>query len=589
MELKSNTIILNVLSATSLLFGLALGGEEEAGHGVISKRQSSNSSTRNSYADLCGRRFHSSTIVGNRIYINGGEIVQNRTASIDTYTDYDNLNYIDISTTWNNSRPALTTETKPDTVVTVKEACAWSDGTDFYQYGGWHNGRTQESFRVWDYDIPGSEWRAVSTGTVNRLASGGCADAPMIRKSYAYGGFQGPRTTSDPWWVANGARYGSPDLIEFDWETKTARNVTTTDLSNGFSGTLDNGLAYVPIGRQGILMDISGRRSSRADGFSQLYSLNEIRLYDIASSTWYSQVTTTVNAADAIPNARVQACLIVQPAADNSSFNIYMYGGSIDDTEDGAYNNMWILSLPSFKWIRVYNVAENNSDIPGARTSHTCQMIGRRQMVVIGGARSAAAHRLCDTKSVFVFDMSALRWKSEYDPSEPAYELPVNITAVIGGDAFGNADASLNRPATWTDEAIQDIFFGNTSDPTATSTPDPSAGSSPPTGAIVGGVVGGLAAISAIVGGLLLMRRRRRRRGRGLQEGRLAAPGQDVSELSAEPALHEIGPGDAGVYELGGDYQGHGLDTEPHSPQVEQVGVEQFMDSTKKPPALGSE
>lgn len=62
-------------------------------------------------------------------------------------------------------------------------------------------------------------------------------------------------------------------MIEFDWETKTARNVTYTDQSNDPTGTVDNGVAYVPVGSQGILVAISGRRSNGVDGFSQLVCL----------------------------------------------------------------------------------------------------------------------------------------------------------------------------------------------------------------------------------------------------------------------------------------------------------------------------
>lgn len=95
----------------------------------------------------------------------------------------------------------------------------------------------------------------------------------MIKKSYAYGGFQNSQTTSDPWLISVWAGYGSSNLIEFDWETKTARNVTYTDQSNDPTGTVDNGVAYVPVGSQGILVAISGRRSNGVDGFSQLVCL----------------------------------------------------------------------------------------------------------------------------------------------------------------------------------------------------------------------------------------------------------------------------------------------------------------------------
>lgn len=296
---------------------------------------------------------------------------------------------------------------------------------------------------------------------------------------------------------------------------------------------------------------------------------------------------------------------MVVPAADNSSYNIYMFGGSSNDNISGSFNDMWVLSLPSFKWIKIRNKASDSAYIPLARTSHTCHLIGKRQMVVIGGARSAAAHKQCNTKSVFVFDLTRLVWRNEFDPNEVAYELPKNITDVIGGDEFGNAVASQNKPDTWTNTAVQDIFFGSdVPQTTASSTaiPDDTTPeeSSTPTGAIVGGVVGGVAALAAIAFGLFFLRRRRRRGPihHSQDDEPKINPNQNAQELNADQtALHELDPENAAVYELGGDYYsrqagGAGeysalneLDAELPSPRTETVdGVERFVEGPKLSP-----
>lgn len=297
---------------------------------------------------------------------------------------------------------------------------------------------------------------------------------------------------------------------------------------------------------------------------------------------------------------------MVVPAADNSSYNIYMFGGSSNDEANGAYNDVWVLSLPSFKWIKIRNKASDSSYIPGARTSHTCHLVGKRQMVVIGGARSAAAHKQCNTKSVFVFDLTTLVWRNEFDPNEVAYELPKNITNVIGGDEFGNAVASKNKPDTWTNTAVQDIFFGSdvpqtTASSTPTSTPDgdTTQESSTPTGAIAGGVVGGVAALAAIAFGLFFLRRRRRRGpAHHSEDDKPKINPHHAQELHADQTpLHELDPENAAVYELGGDYYsrqagGTGeysalneLDAELPSPRTETVdGIEHFVEGPKLSP-----
>lgn len=136
------------------------------------------------------------------------------------------------------------------------------------------------------------------------------------------------------------------------------------------------------------------------------------------------------------PAPRVEPCVVVQPAADHSSFNIYMFGGSWADDETSTYNDMWILSLPSFK------VDYSNQASWGGRTSHTCQIIGNRQMAIIGGGRSAEAHDQCINTTLFIFDMSTLSWTAGLDSTLTAYTVPALITDVIGG--YGKGGCQLN-------------------------------------------------------------------------------------------------------------------------------------------------
>lgn len=292
--------------------------------------------------------------------------------------------------------------------------------------------------------------------------------------------------------------------------------------------------------------------------------MTEIRFFDIASSTWYRQSAVAASPGDS-PPPRVEPCVTVQPAPDSSSFNVYMFGGSAADFEYAALNDVWILSLPSFKWIKVTNTADDNNQIPETRTSHSCHIIGNRQMAVIGGGRNIAAHKQCTNSTLFIFDTSTLSWRANFNPDEEAYVVPKAITDVIGGDEGGNADPEKNKPSSWTDAAIP-LLFGLEVSPTTTenspatnstssttsepaSTSETSAGSPTPAGAIAGGVVGGiigLAVLGAI--GVLFIRRRRRQRmgfdGRTTSATPLGPTelgvGNWVQELEAEYSLHEM-------------------------------------------------
>lgn len=217
-----------------------------------------------------------------------------------------------------------------------------------------------------------------------------------------------------------------------------------------------------------------------------------------------------------------------------------------------TYNDMWILSLPSFKWFKVGYPTQAPWQIAGGRTSHTCQIIGNRQMAIIGGGRSAEAHDQCTNTSLFVFDMSTLSWRNGFDSTQETYALPALITDVIGGHGGGGANLTLNRPTLWNDAYTTEIFTPNDSiteksntvtSTVASNTPNTMTGTHAPTptGVIVGGVVGGIFAL-IVLGTIGVVWYRRR--------------GQQVVEASTltnfeEPEIQELSP-DRGVHELQG-------------------------------------
>lgn len=268
--------------------------------------------------------------------------------------------------------------------------------------------------------------------------------------------------------------------------------------------------------------------------------LTEIKFYDIASNAWYYQRAEGAVNPVATPPFRVEPCTVMQAAADNSSYNIYMFGGSTGDEEESSRNDMWILSLPSFKWFKVSDPTGAPSDIPGGRTSHTCQIIGNRQMAIIGGGRSAEAHKQCLSASLFIFDMSTLSWSSGFDPIQTAYSLPALITDVIGGHGGGGANPTFNRPTLWDNNYTTKIFehelegsvTTGPSDAAKTKTASPGVSSRLPTAAIVGGVVGGIVVLAAL-GAIGMVYRKRRGR-------KTSAPPEEVQELSPEGAAHEL-------------------------------------------------
>jgi hypothetical protein len=118
----------------------------------------------------------------------------------------------------------------------------------------------------------------------------------------------------------------------------------------------------------------------------------------------------------------------------------YIYGG-YDPINSIMYDDVWILSLPSFTWTKAYS-GEN------ARFGHTCHSAGKRQMMSVGGSLNASMYGVetsarippdlnttkCDPREgVAIFDLTSLAWGSFFNPYAPEYQVPQKIVNVIGG------------------------------------------------------------------------------------------------------------------------------------------------------------
>jgi hypothetical protein len=154
--------------------------------------------------------------------------------------------------------------------------------------------------------------------------------------------------------------------------------------------------------------------------------VDEIDIFDISSvfegddnGIWYAQ-----KASGDIPDGRTDFCLVAVSAKDNSSHNIYMYGGK---GANELYDEIYVLSIPSFTWTKI-------SEGKAPRYGHTCHLVANRQMLTVGGALSDD-FSTCDWeyRGVAIYDMSTLTWGSVYNASAPDYAVPAKIYQVIGG------------------------------------------------------------------------------------------------------------------------------------------------------------
>ena len=156
-----------------------------------------------------------------------------------------------------------------------------------------------------------------------------------------------------------------------------------------------------------------------------------IQVYDIASSTWKTQKATAKDGDS--PRRRKGFCAVVMSAQDHSSHQIYFYGGNPSDSTTGPIlDDVWVLTLPSFQFIKVSNSAE------AARASGTCMVISPQYLLAYRGESYVGSDgvNLLGDASLALLDLTDLKWKTEYTPANTStvYRVPQKVIEVIGGE-----------------------------------------------------------------------------------------------------------------------------------------------------------
>lgn len=252
-----------------------------------------------------------------------------------------------------------------------------------------------------------------------------------------------------------------------------------------------------------------------------------------------------------MPALRTDFCVVAGAASDESSYNIYLYGGR--NPKSGIiYDDVYALSLPSFTWIKLFTGQS-------PRWGHTCHLVpNSTQLLTLGGALDLN-RSTCDWEyaGVAVLDSWTMTWNSVYDDYARPYKVTQGIAEVIGGGDEGGA-TSTAPPAGFETQAIESLFARG-----ATTTPAASGGGGGG-GTNTGAIVGGVAGLALVLGLLfLLLRHRRKRKSRGptveleTQEAQRYEAEGTVLERKPEGPKHvdsEL-PGDTPAQEMDGEDQ----------------------------------
>ncbi|KAE9973280.1 hypothetical protein BLS_003664 [Venturia inaequalis] len=574
---------------------------------------------------MCSRWDHQSVVKRNTLYIDGGTetfVTNNRKGrqviGTNTY-----LLQIDLSQSWdwktNISETAITKEpnpntgTKPRTIRRGKNIDIKSGTTppsllkgamykgmptddNVYIFGGATsqlngsfstNYPDPSTYSLWSYDTSSSTWNQydVTSAVPERPSKGAYAEASDQGLGFYLGGELSLGSSVTTLELGN-RTYGLQGMSILNFtDTTMSKNMSTFFYAD--VGVVSSTLTYVSgIGDKGILVSMGGTAKSvlsPALSNGTMITFDQVNVFDVSTayqsdpptSGWYLQNTT-----GKIPLPRIDACSLVVAAPDNSSYNIYLYGGR-DPVLGKMYDDIYILSMPSFTWSLMYTG-------DSARYGHTCHLVGNRQMLTVGGSLNLNVTSGCDweEKGVAILDLSTKQWGSVFNAKAPAYTVTQDVVNIIGGTPKGGA-AMLAPVGGFSDPKLKTLFSPPKQVPTPSGTSPPTTSSPVPAnkvngGAIAGGIIAGLACLALIAGLILFFLRRRRQQNQAITPDTPGGHGvekdfnnihelavkNEYAEVSSQTHLTELGNhndyaelGAAPQYELAAPVQAYELGT----------------------------
>ncbi len=469
-----------------------------------------------------------------------------------------------------------------------------------------------------DLGIPNTGYQPQDSNFPAGVTNGAGANAPSENLGFYFGGL----------YNQNGSKYDYFDpptdeanfLVKVKMDDLTFADWSIIDPPDSptIPWRTEGALVWVPTSSQGILIAIGGVVKpadlnfyiGRDEANTSMTFLKEFPVFDIGTNTWSLQPLNTGSPFPDKPLA--QFCTVVASAKDGSHHEIFVYGGWDSNNDTHPNTDVWILTVPSFTWIKADSVGREGDP----RQGHVCVSPYPDQMIAIGGT-DKSENPLTTNRSVDVYNLNTLNWTGVYDPDvHDDYKPHQTVLNVISSTP--TASGMTSDIASWFDNKYDTSkieFFGpykkqttSSSNPNNSTAPTPT----PPPHSDRGWVVPVAATVST-VGGLALLgflfficcRKRiaeRRRQDRETSEvsgqrknfiipwifsTSSAAAGKDVgSDTITEVETQTSPPAQAGPQELegGSDYFGGrqprwSSSTAVRSPRAEYTGPVEAQDT----------
>ncbi|KAF7556290.1 hypothetical protein G7Z17_g1488 [Cylindrodendrum hubeiense] len=456
------------------------------------------------------RAMHSIVVLNDILYIEGGQIA--------TYSDGEEENSypsvgvnqtlsLSLSESWTNSSEIFDTIDHGD-MRSVYEFSLWADSNsgNIYRWGG------NTVFQIETSSDDETLWALVTDGSGGGTwSTSKPADSSVFNSIYqtvqgaaAYcgdlgfylGGFGSNGSDPKIDISVNDVALPIPGLLTYNMSSRAWSNESAVPM-NSPDGTFAKGeaICFDKFGPNRLLMVFGGDSPSRtsADDF-KLNGFSNVTFYDPISKQWHWQSTR-----GEMPDEREYFCAVGAHGL-NGTYEIFVYGGRGESAD--AIGDIHILSLPGFQWFKT------NITAP-ARVFHDCALVGRSQMVVVGGLTMQFEWQEPDPwkQGLGILDLNALEWSDRYNVDSSDYTSPVIVLDWYENGGLDTVDWSTNDVR----ELFSSAYVGSTSSSssaTASSTSERSK--STPTGAIAGGVVGGVVFLCLVGIGAWVFRRKRK-------------------------------------------------------------------------------
>jgi len=206
---------------------------------------------------------------------------------------------------------------KNASVPSVNGGILWADEVNkrLYLWGGEVGPETEpKAFLLYSYDILGDHWVSygppMGTGSILPTSYGSGVSVSWRGEAYYYGGWNSNKTT--PAWSSDREPEASNAMIRYNMEKNQFASLSGPDKIPRAEGFM----VHIPASDAGMLVYFGGIRQT-TNGTIEPQELNEIFIYDIAGTRWYTQETSGEP-----PGNRRKFCGGAAWAEDRSSYNM---------------------------------------------------------------------------------------------------------------------------------------------------------------------------------------------------------------------------------------------------------------------------